>query len=131
MFPQVTVGPSKIFVLFLSSTPRKILTNEMKSKLFKQSTKSCVQRDNCQLTDVLFVCFFLPLIVDVIISNKVSVSIHGEQPMDLRVTQRFLHPGPDSAMLAPHPPFFLGPLTSQHCSKFPQPHLQVGKLRIC
>lgn len=47
--------------------------------------------------------------------------------MDLRVTQRFLHPGPDSAMLAPHPPFFLGHLTSQNCSQLTQQHLQVGK----
>ncbi|XP_070815919.1 histone deacetylase 7-like isoform X2 [Chaetodon trifascialis] len=46
--------------------------------------------------------------------------------MDLSVTQRFLHPGPDSAMLAPRPPFFLGPLTSQHCSKFSQQHLQYS-----
>ncbi|XP_059186111.1 histone deacetylase 7-like [Centropristis striata] len=46
--------------------------------------------------------------------------------MDLSVTQRFLHPGLDSAMLAPHPPFFLGPLTSQHCSQFSQQHLQYN-----
>ncbi|TMS18955.1 Histone deacetylase 7 [Larimichthys crocea] len=58
--------------------------------------------------------------LDVIISNKVPLSIHGEQPMDLSVTQRFLHPSQDSAMLAPHPPFFLGPLTPQHCSQFSQ-----------
>ncbi|XP_035517489.1 histone deacetylase 7-like [Morone saxatilis] len=64
--------------------------------------------------------------VDVIISNQVSLSMHGEQPMDLSVTQRLLHPGPDSAMLAPHPPFFLGPLTSQHCSQFSQQHLQYN-----
>ncbi|XP_042357205.1 histone deacetylase 7-like isoform X2 [Plectropomus leopardus] len=43
--------------------------------------------------------------------------------MDLSVTQRLLHPGLDTAMLAPHPPFFLGPLTSQHCSQFSQQHL--------
>lgn len=47
--------------------------------------------------------------------------------MDLRVTQRFFHPGPNSAMLAPHPPFFLGHLTSQNCSQLTQQHLQVGK----
>lgn len=47
--------------------------------------------------------------------------------MDLRVTQRFLQPGPDSAMLAPRPPFFLGPLTSQNCSQLTQQQLQVGK----
>ncbi|XP_029288158.1 histone deacetylase 7-like isoform X2 [Cottoperca gobio] len=64
--------------------------------------------------------------VDVIIRNQVSLSIHGEQPMDLSVTQRLLHPGLDSAMLAPHPPFFLGPLTSQHCSQFSQQHLQYN-----
>ncbi|KAI3370279.1 hypothetical protein L3Q82_025056 [Scortum barcoo] len=74
-------------------------------------------------------CCFLPLsspAVDVIISNQLSSFIHGEQPMDLSVTQRFLHPGPDSAMLAPHPPLFLGPLTSQHCSQFTQQHLQYN-----
>lgn len=47
--------------------------------------------------------------------------------MDLSVTQRFLQPRPDSAMLAPRPPFFLGPLTSQNCSQLTQQHLQVGK----
>lgn len=50
--------------------------------------------------------------------------------MDLRVTQRFLHPGSDSAMLAPHPPFFLGHLTSQNCSQLTQQHLQVGKKKF-
>ncbi|XP_063766799.1 histone deacetylase 7-like isoform X2 [Eleginops maclovinus] len=62
-----------------------------------------------------------------VISNRVSFfSIHGELPMDLSVTQRLLHPGLDSAMLAPHPPFFRGPLTSQHCSQFSQQHLQYN-----
>ncbi|XP_038551857.1 histone deacetylase 7-like isoform X2 [Micropterus salmoides] len=65
-----------------------------------------------------------PKTVDVIISNKVSLSIHGEKPMDLSVSQRLLHPSQDSAMLAPRPPFFLGHLTSQHCSQFSQQHLQ-------
>ncbi|KAK1902231.1 Histone deacetylase 7 [Dissostichus eleginoides] len=46
--------------------------------------------------------------------------------MDLSVTQRLLHPVLDSAMLAPHPPFFLGPLTSQHCTQFSQQHLQYN-----
>ncbi|XP_075951984.1 histone deacetylase 7-like isoform X5 [Anarhichas minor] len=64
--------------------------------------------------------------LDVITSNQVSLAIHGEQPMDLSVTQRLLHPGLDSAMLAPRPPFFLGPLTSQHCSQFSQQHLQYN-----
>ncbi|XP_053291492.1 histone deacetylase 7 isoform X1 [Pleuronectes platessa] len=64
--------------------------------------------------------------VDVIISSQLSLSICGEQPMDLRVTQRLLHPGPDSAMLTPRPPFFLGPLTAQHCSQFSQQHLQYN-----
>ncbi|XP_030276798.1 histone deacetylase 7-like isoform X2 [Sparus aurata] len=67
-----------------------------------------------------------PKTVDVIFSNQVSLSIHGEQLMDLSVTQRFLHPGADSAMLAPRPPFFVGPLTSQHCSQFSQQHLQYN-----
>ncbi|XP_039972002.1 histone deacetylase 7-like isoform X2 [Xiphias gladius] len=62
--------------------------------------------------------------MDVIISSQASLSIRGEQPMDLSVTQRLLHPGPDSAMLAPRPPFFLGPLTTQHCSQFSQQRLQ-------
>ncbi|XP_060925517.1 histone deacetylase 7-like [Limanda limanda] len=67
-----------------------------------------------------------PKTVDVIISSQLSLSICGEQPMDLRVTQRLLHPGPDSAMLTPRPPFFLGPLTAQHCSQFSQQHLQFN-----
>uniref|UniRef100_A0A3Q4H9X1 Histone deacetylase n=1 Tax=Neolamprologus brichardi TaxID=32507 RepID=A0A3Q4H9X1_NEOBR len=45
--------------------------------------------------------------------------------MDLSVTRRLLHPGPDSAMLAPRPPFFMGSLTAQHCAQFSQQHLQV------
>uniref|UniRef100_A0A3Q3KC28 Histone deacetylase n=1 Tax=Monopterus albus TaxID=43700 RepID=A0A3Q3KC28_MONAL len=65
-------------------------------------------------------------VVDVIISNQVSLSKHTEQPMDLSVTQRLLHPGPDSAMLAPRPHFILGPLTSQHCAQFSQQHLQYN-----
>lgn len=63
--------------------------------------------------------------VDAIISNPVTLSIHGEQPMDLSVTQRLLHPGLDPAMLAPRPPLFLGPLNSQHCSQFSPRHVQV------
>ncbi|XP_026162146.1 histone deacetylase 7-like isoform X2 [Mastacembelus armatus] len=43
--------------------------------------------------------------------------------MDLSVTQRLLHPGPDLAMLAPHPHFFL---TTQHCSQFSQQDLQYN-----
>lgn len=62
-----------------------------------------------------------------VVSSKDSSSIHGDTFMDLRVTQRFLHPGPDSAMLAPHPPFFLGQLTSQNCSQLTQHRLQVGR----
>lgn len=62
-----------------------------------------------------------------VVSCKDSLSIHGDPLMDLRVPQRFLYPGPDSAMLAPHPPFFLGHLTSQNCSQLTQQHLQVGK----
>ncbi|XP_062419976.1 histone deacetylase 7-like isoform X2 [Pungitius pungitius] len=67
-----------------------------------------------------------PTTVDAIISNQVPLSIHGEQPMDLSVTQRLLHPGLDPAMLAPRPPLFLGPLTSQHCSQFSPQHLQYN-----
>ncbi|GLD64943.1 histone deacetylase 7-like isoform X1 [Lates japonicus] len=67
-----------------------------------------------------------PKTVDVIISSQVSLSMRGEQPMDLSVTQRLLHPGSDSAMLAPRPPFFLGPLTPQHCSQFSQQRLQYN-----
>ncbi|XP_022601057.1 histone deacetylase 7-like isoform X2 [Seriola dumerili] len=64
--------------------------------------------------------------VDVIISSQVSLSISGEQPMDLSVTQRLLHSVPDSAMLAPRPPFFSGPITAQHCSQFSQQRLQYN-----
>ncbi|XP_070698477.1 histone deacetylase 7-like isoform X2 [Pempheris klunzingeri] len=64
--------------------------------------------------------------VDVIINNRLSSSIHGEQPMDLSVIQRFLHPGPDSAMQGPHPPFYLERLISQHCPQFSQQHLQYN-----
>ncbi|XP_069366220.1 histone deacetylase 7-like isoform X2 [Paralichthys olivaceus] len=46
--------------------------------------------------------------------------------MDLRVTQRLLHPVPDPAMLAPRPPFYLGHLTAQHCSQISQQHLQYN-----
>ncbi|KAM7006401.1 histone deacetylase 7-like isoform 2-T3 [Tautogolabrus adspersus] len=46
--------------------------------------------------------------------------------MDLSVSQRLLHPGSDSAMLTPHSPFFLGSLTSQHCTQFSQHHLQYN-----
>ncbi|XP_053172121.1 histone deacetylase 7-like [Scomber japonicus] len=67
-----------------------------------------------------------PKTVDVIISNQVLLPKSWEQPMDLSVTQRLVHPGPDSAMLAPHPPFFLGHLSSQHCSQFSQQHLQYN-----
>ncbi|XP_071349641.1 histone deacetylase 7-like isoform X2 [Trachinotus anak] len=67
-----------------------------------------------------------PKAVDVIINSQVSLSISGDQPMDLSVTQRLLHPGPDSAMLAPRPPFFLGPLTAQHCPQFSQQRLQYN-----
>nr|XP_040058988.1 histone deacetylase 7-like isoform X1 [Gasterosteus aculeatus aculeatus] len=67
-----------------------------------------------------------PATVDAIISNPVTLSIHGEQPMDLSVTQRLLHPGLDPAMLAPRPPLFLGPLNSQHCSQFSPRHVQYN-----
>ncbi|XP_041638627.1 histone deacetylase 7-like isoform X2 [Cheilinus undulatus] len=46
--------------------------------------------------------------------------------MDISVTQGLLHPDSDSVMLAPQPPFFLGPLTSQHCTQFSQHHLQYN-----
>lgn len=82
---------------------------------------------------IIFVntCSFLLLdlsAVDAIISSKASLSVHGEHPMDLRVTQSFSHPDP--AMLAPRPPFFLGPLTSQHCSQFSQQQLQLVR-KLC
>lgn len=44
--------------------------------------------------------------------------------MYLSVTPRLSHPGPESAMLDPHPPFFLGPLAAQNYSQFSQQHLQ-------
>ncbi|XP_030585205.1 histone deacetylase 7-like isoform X2 [Archocentrus centrarchus] len=46
--------------------------------------------------------------------------------MDLSVTHRLLHPGPDSAMLAPRTPFFLGPYNAPHCAQFSQQHLQYN-----
>ncbi|MEQ2266328.1 hypothetical protein XENORESO_020175 [Xenotaenia resolanae] len=46
--------------------------------------------------------------------------------MDLTVTRRLLHPGPDSAMLAPQPSFYLEHLTAQHCSQFSQHHSQYN-----
>ncbi|KAM9409626.1 histone deacetylase 7-like isoform 2-T4 [Pholidichthys leucotaenia] len=49
--------------------------------------------------------------------------------MDLSVTHTLLHPGPNSDMLAPHTPFFLGPITTQHCSQFSQQHLQYNDPR--
>ncbi|KAM4588967.1 histone deacetylase 7-like isoform 2-T2 [Odontesthes bonariensis] len=64
--------------------------------------------------------------VDVINTSQVALPVNGKLPMDLSVTHRLLHPGPDSAMLSPHPPFFLGPLTIQHCSQFSQQHLQYN-----
>lgn len=63
--------------------------------------------------------------MDVIISNQVSLPVSGNPPMDLSVTHRLLHPGPDSAMLAPRTPFFLGPYNAPHCAQFSQQHLQV------
>ncbi|XP_008318447.1 histone deacetylase 7-like isoform X2 [Cynoglossus semilaevis] len=67
-----------------------------------------------------------PRPVDVTVSSQVTLPSRREQPMDLRVTQRLLHPGPDTVMLAPRAPFFLGPLNSQHCSQFPQRRLQYN-----
>lgn len=64
--------------------------------------------------------------VDVILKKKLSLHKSGEQPMDLSVSQRLVHPGPDSAMLTPHPAFFLGHLSSQHCSQFSQQHVEVS-----
>lgn len=84
----------------------------------------------CKVSNII--CFSLslsaslsPSLVDVIISKQVSLPVNGNPPMDLSVTRRLLHPGPDSAMLAPRPPFFMGSLTAQHCAQFSQQHLQV------
>ncbi|KAM9800465.1 histone deacetylase 7-like isoform X2 [Syngnathus typhle] len=46
--------------------------------------------------------------------------------MDLSVSQRVIHPGRDSAMLAPNRPLFLGPFSSQHFSQFPYQQLQYN-----
>ncbi|XP_017278395.1 histone deacetylase 7 isoform X2 [Kryptolebias marmoratus] len=46
--------------------------------------------------------------------------------MDLSVTHRLIHRGPDSAMLAPHPSFFMGHLTTEQFSQFSQQHLQYN-----
>lgn len=77
----------------------------------------------CYKSETLRRCFLSSAAV----SSKDWSSVHGDPLMDLSVTQRFLQPRPDSAMLAPRPPFFLGPLTSQNCSQLTQQHLQVGK----
>ncbi|XP_067360202.1 histone deacetylase 7-like isoform X2 [Channa argus] len=61
-----------------------------------------------------------------IISNQLSVPIPKEQSMDLSVTQRLLHPGPDSAMLASRHHIFLGSLKSQHCPQFSGPNFQYN-----
>ncbi|XP_054641112.1 histone deacetylase 7-like isoform X2 [Dunckerocampus dactyliophorus] len=46
--------------------------------------------------------------------------------MDLSVSQRLVHPGRDSAMLAPHRSIFLGHFTSQHYSQFSPQQLQYN-----
>ncbi|XP_013887081.1 histone deacetylase 7 isoform X2 [Austrofundulus limnaeus] len=46
--------------------------------------------------------------------------------MDLSVTHRLIHQGPDSTMLAHQPSFFLGHLTAEQFSQFSQQHLQYN-----
>ncbi|XP_078803857.1 histone deacetylase 7 isoform X3 [Oryzias latipes] len=67
-----------------------------------------------------------PKTVNVTISNRVSSPVPWRQSMDLSLSHRLLHPGPDSGILAPHPPFFLGSLNPQHCPQFSQPHMQYN-----
>ncbi|XP_067302938.1 histone deacetylase 7 isoform X2 [Pseudorasbora parva] len=49
----------------------------------------------------------------------------GPAPMDLRVGERLVRPGSDTAFLSPlHPPLLIGPFNPQHCSQYSQPQLQ-------
>lgn len=64
--------------------------------------------------------------MDVVLSSQRYLPLLWVKPMDLTVTHRVLHPGPDSAMLAPQPSFYLEHLTAQHCSQFSKHHLQYN-----
>ncbi|XP_065142540.1 histone deacetylase 7 isoform X3 [Paramisgurnus dabryanus] len=45
--------------------------------------------------------------------------------MDLRVGERLVRPGSDTAFLSPlHPPLLLSPFNTQHCSQYSQPQMQ-------
>ncbi|KTG02522.1 hypothetical protein cypCar_00031687 [Cyprinus carpio] len=45
--------------------------------------------------------------------------------MDLRVGERLVRPGSDTAFLSPlHPPLLIGPFNPQHCSQYSQQQLQ-------
>ncbi|XP_073669140.1 histone deacetylase 7 isoform X2 [Paramisgurnus dabryanus] len=49
----------------------------------------------------------------------------GSAPMDLRVGERLVRPGSDTAFLSPlHPPLLLSPFNTQHCSQYSQPQMQ-------
>ncbi|XP_016092154.1 histone deacetylase 7 isoform X1 [Sinocyclocheilus grahami] len=49
----------------------------------------------------------------------------GPAPMDLRVGERLVRPGSDTAFLSPlHPPLLIGPFNPQHCSQYSQQQLQ-------
>ncbi|XP_051517905.1 histone deacetylase 7-like isoform X1 [Myxocyprinus asiaticus] len=49
----------------------------------------------------------------------------GPAPMDLRVGERLVRPGSDTAFLSPlHPPLLLSPFNPQHCSQYSQSQLQ-------
>ncbi|XP_039519946.1 histone deacetylase 7-like isoform X1 [Pimephales promelas] len=49
----------------------------------------------------------------------------GPVPMDLRVGERLVRPGSDTAFLSPlHPPLLIGPFSAQHCSQYSQSQLQ-------
>ncbi|XP_016363096.1 histone deacetylase 7 isoform X4 [Sinocyclocheilus anshuiensis] len=49
----------------------------------------------------------------------------GPAPMDLRVGERLVRPGSDTAFLSPlHPPLLIGPFNPQHCSQYSHQQLQ-------
>ncbi|KAF7208375.1 transcript variant X4 [Nothobranchius furzeri] len=62
--------------------------------------------------------------VDVIDSCQILIPTPRSEPMDLSVTHRLVHQGPESAMLAPQP-YFFGRLTNEH-SFHSQQHLQYN-----
>ncbi|KAL0977833.1 hypothetical protein UPYG_G00161890 [Umbra pygmaea] len=62
------------------------------------------------------------IVVDVLVPHEASSPLGQECPMDLR-TQTLVRPGPDSAMLAPHHPLFVGTFSAQQFAQYKQQHL--------